>query len=66
MRIRYQRPGEDRQSGTSGSIEQQGQHMTFQVAGRDFDAYLFSWDHNKMAGSYASGGRRFGFYAVKQ
>jgi hypothetical protein len=30
-----------------------------------FDAYLFSWDKSKMAGTTYWGGRPFGFFATK-
>lgn len=56
----------------SGSIEKidgKGQHMVFSINfpgnRQKFDAYIFSWDKRKMAGTTYWGGRTFGFYATK-
>ncbi|MFO0793845.1 MAG: hypothetical protein U0586_07260 [Candidatus Brocadiaceae bacterium] len=46
------------------------QHMVFYVDfqgnQQKFDAYLFSWDKTRIAGTTYWGGRTFGFYAVKK
>lgn len=51
-------------------IDQAFQHMTLEIAfpgnRQRFDAYLFSWDKSRMAGTTVWGGRTFGFYAVKR
>jgi hypothetical protein len=50
-------------------IDDRFQHMVFvlQFPGNTqrFHAYLMSWDKTKIAGTTSSGGRTFGFYAVK-
>lgn len=51
-------------------IDQAFQHMILEIAfpgnRQRFDAYLFSWDKSRMAGTTVWGGRTFGFYAVKR
>ena len=51
-------------------IDNKGQHMVFYIYfpqnKQKFDAYLFSWDKSKMAGTTYWGGRTFGFYATKR
>lgn len=53
-----------------GRIDSKGQHMVFYVNfpnnTQKFDAYIFSWDKLKLAGTTYWGGRTFGFYATKQ
>lgn len=50
-------------------IDQKLQHMVFFLEFPDhkqkFDAYLFSWDKTKMAGTTYWNGRTFGFYAIQ-
>jgi hypothetical protein len=57
-------------SGKIGKIDQKFQHMTFYLNfpnnTQKFDAYLFSWDKQKMAGITYWGGRTFGLFAVKK
>jgi hypothetical protein len=52
------------------TIDQQFQHMVFTINfpnnTQTFDAYLFSWDKTKMAGTTYWGGRTFGFFAMKR
>lgn len=56
-------------SGKIDKIDQKFQHMTFHINfpgnNQKFDAYLFSWDKNKMAGITYWGGRTFGLFATK-
>jgi hypothetical protein len=67
MVARYTGPGGNRSPARIVSIDNQGQHMVFEVDIMHFDGYLFSWDHAKMAGSYArQGDRTYGFYAIKR
>lgn len=51
------------------SIDSNGQHMVFYINfpgnRQKFDAYIFSWDKGKIAGTTYWGGRTFGFYAVR-
>jgi hypothetical protein len=51
-------------------IDQSWQHMVFHINFPDneqkFDAYLFSWDKRRIAGTTYWGGRTFGFYAIKK
>ncbi len=58
-----------RYSGRIEVIDQKFQHMAFYINfpgnAQRFDAYLFSWDKNKMAGTTVWSGRRFGFFATK-
>ncbi len=51
-------------------IDQAFQHMILEIGfpgnRQRFDAYLFSWDKSRMAGTTVWGRRTFGFYAVKR
>ena len=55
--------------GTIERIDDKGQHMTFYLNfpgnRQKFDAYIFSWNKARMAGTTSWGGRTFGFYATK-
>ena len=57
-------------TGKIATIDQQFQHMVFTINfpnnTQKFDAYLFSWDKTKMAGTTYGGGRTFGFFAMKR
>jgi len=57
-------------TGKIAAIDNKYQHMVFYINfpnnTQKFDAYLFSWDKNKMAGTTYWGGRTFGFFAIKQ
>jgi hypothetical protein len=57
-------------AGRIATIDQKFQHMVFYIGfpnnTQKFDAYLFSWDKKKMAGTTYWGGRTFGFFAIKQ
>jgi hypothetical protein len=59
----------NRRSATIDRIDDRWQHMVFHINFPDnrqkFDAYLFSWDKRKMAGTTHWGGRTFGFSASK-
>lgn len=59
-----------RHLGRIARIDSNGQHMVFHInfAGtpQKFDAYIFSWDKLKLAGTTYWGGRTFGFYATKR
>jgi hypothetical protein len=59
-----------RQAGRIERIDQQGQHMVFYINfpgnRQKFDAYIFSWDKQKLAGTTYWGGRTFGFYATRR
>jgi hypothetical protein len=56
--------------GKIDKIDQNWQHMVFHINfpgnTQRFDAYLFSWDKKKVAGTTYWGGRTFGFYAFKK
>jgi hypothetical protein len=56
-------------SGRIDRIDQNFQHMLFQVEFpgnlQRFDAYLFSWNKNSIAGTTYWGGRTFGFFATR-
>lgn len=56
--------------GTIKKIDDKFQHMSFTVKfdknDQPFEAYLFSWDKTKMAGTTVWGGRTFGFSATKK
>src|SRR6266536_4712721 len=57
-------------SGTIEKIDDHWQHMVFYLNfpgnRQKFDAYLFSWDNQTIAGTTYWGGRTFGFYATKK
>ncbi|MDQ1706975.1 MAG: hypothetical protein QOJ88_186 [Pyrinomonadaceae bacterium] len=69
MAISYVGADGVRQSGTITSISDRNQHMVFYLNfpgnRQKFDAYIFSWDKNKLAGTTYWGGRTFGFSANK-
>ena len=57
----------------AGRIEQMDgrlQHMVFYINfpnnRQKFDAYIFSWDRRKLAGTTYWGGKTFGFYATRR
>ena len=56
-------------TGKIAKIDQKFQHMAFYITFPDntqkFEAYLFSWDKKKLAGTTYWGGRTFGFFATK-
>jgi len=58
-----------RHSGRIDRIDSKGQHMIFYLNfpgnSQKFDAYIFSWDKRKLAGTTYWGGSTFGFYATK-
>ena len=58
-----------RHSGRIERIDSKGQHMVFYINfpgnPQKFDAYIFSWDKGKLAGTTYWGGSTFGFYATK-
>jgi hypothetical protein len=58
-----------KRTGTIEKIDDKGQHMVFYINfpnnRQKFDAYIFSWDKFKLAGTTYWGGRTFGFYATK-
>lgn len=58
-----------RHSGTIDRIDDRRQHMVFYLNfpgnRQKFDAYIFSWDKRKLAGTTYWGGRTFGFSASK-
>ena len=70
MAISYQGSNRDRYGGRIEKIDGKWQHMVFYInfpgKGQKFDAYLFSWDKQKMAGTTYWGGSVFGFYATKK
>jgi hypothetical protein len=59
-----------RHAGRIEKIDDKGQHMVFYINfpgnRQKFDAYIFSWDKQKLAGTTYWGGRTFGFYASKR
>jgi len=59
-----------RHAGRIGKIDEEGQHMLFFIDfpgnRQQFDAYIFSWDKRKLAGTTLWGGRTFGFFATKR
>jgi hypothetical protein len=69
--IRYRDAGETRWlEGKVTYISQKNQRMEFEIEFgkgdvRKFDAYIFSWDKTKMAGTERYRDRTFGFYAFK-
>ena len=70
MAIVYTDSGGRRHSGTIERIDDKRQHMAFHINfpnnRQKFDAYIFSWDKRKLAGTTYWGGRTFGFYATKR
>lgn len=69
MSVRYVDSDGKTVRGTINRIDDHLQHMLFTVhfPGNEqrFDAFIFSWDKAKLAGLTYWGGRRFGFYAIK-
>lgn len=69
MAIRYQDNKGVRRNGRIERIDNNGQHMTFYLefpgSRQRFDAYIFSWDKGKLAGTTYWNRRTFGFYATK-
>ena len=69
MAVSYKNNKGEHYQGHIEKIDEKGQHMIFHLNfpnnKQKFDAYLFSWDKNKMAGVTYWGGRTFGFYAIK-
>lgn len=57
-------------SGNIDRVDDRWQHMVFYLNFPDnrqkFDAYIFSWDKSKLAGTTYWGGRTFGLYAIKR
>ena len=68
--ISYQDAKGVKHLGTIEKIDNKGQRMVFYIEFPDnkqkFEAYLFSWDKNKLAGVTYWGERTFCFYAVKK
>jgi hypothetical protein len=69
MVLRYVNDKGVTQTGSIETIDSKGQHMVFYINfpgnRQKFDAYIFSWDKRKLAGTTYWGGRTFGFYATK-
>jgi hypothetical protein len=59
-----------RHRGSIVGLDDRFQHLRFQILfpgnTQPFDAYLFSWDKAKLAGTTRWGGRTFGFFATRQ
>lgn len=59
-----------RHAGVIERIDDRGQHMVFYINfpgnRQKFDAYIFSGEKRKLAGTTYWGGRTFGFYAVRR
>jgi hypothetical protein len=70
MAINYVNNNGIKYTGSIEKIDSKGQHMVFYINfpqnQQKFDAYIFSWDKQKLAGTTYWGGRNFGFYAVKK
>lgn len=70
MAISYLDDKGKRHTGKIEKIDDKGQHMAFVINfpnnQQKFDAYIFSWDKSKMAGTTVWGNRKFGFYATKK
>jgi hypothetical protein len=69
MVVTYTDADGKRYQATIQAFDDKLQHLRFQVGfpgnNQPFDAYLFSWDKSKMAGTTRWGGRTFGFFATK-
>ena len=69
MSISYVNQKGVRHAGRIERIDGKGQHMLFTINfpgnAQKFDAYIFSWDKRKLAGTTVWSGRTFGFYATK-
>ena len=70
MAIRYVDSKGVQFTGVITRLDDKGQHLAFYInfpANRQkFDAYIFSWDKGKLAGTTYWGGRTFGFYALRR
>ena len=70
MEISYLDENGKKYPGSIETIEDKWHHMVFSINFTEnpqrFDAYLFSWDKLRMAGTTSSQGRTFPFYATKQ
>jgi hypothetical protein len=72
--LRFTDSGGTSYSGSITNVFDRWQHMVFMLSlpggiRQVFNAYLFSWDKNKLAGttiSPTSGNRTFGFYALRK
>jgi hypothetical protein len=57
-------------TGTIEKVDDKWQHMVFNINfpnnKQKFDAYIFSWDKSKLAGTTYWGGRTFGFFATRK
>lgn len=69
MAISYRDNKGIRHSGRIERIDNNGQHMVFYLnfpgSRQKFDAFIFSWDKGKLAGTTYWNRRTFGFYATK-
>lgn len=69
MGITYTNDKGVRFTGKIERVQDKWQHMTFYINfpnnRQRFDAYIFSWEKSKLAGTTIWGGRTFGFYATK-
>ena len=70
MRVIYTDKNGTRFTGAIQRIDSNGQHMIFFINfpgnRQRFDAYIFSWDKSKLAGTTIWSGKTFGFYATKR
>lgn len=70
MAVRYTDNKNVKFTGQIEKIDSNGQHMVFYINfpgnRQKFDAYIFSWDKGKLAGTTYWGGRTFGFLALKR
>lgn len=70
MSIRYVDNKNATHTGRIERIDNNGQRMVFYINfpgnRQKFDAFIFSWDKGKLAGTTYWGSRTFGFYAVKR
>ena len=70
MAISYRDNKGVKHNGRIERIDSNGQHMVFYInfpgSRQKFDAFIFSWDKGKLAGTTYWGGRTFGFYATKR
>ena len=69
MAITYVNDKGVKHSGRIQRIDSKGQHMVFYLNfpgnRQKFDAFIFSWDKRKLAGTTYWGGSTFGFFATK-
>ena len=70
MAISYRDNRGTTRTGRIERIDNNGQHMIFYLnfpgSRQKFDAFIFSWDKGKLAGTTYWGRRTFGFYATKR